>query len=134
MAAWRKEAMAKARELLKALPPAERKQKLQAFRDASPKEKLKLLKELGIEPPKGIFKNDPLHVIDGLQFQTGAECVAALERRLLVTPLDEAQRASLLSVIGVSDPAAPLDSAALDVDARRALLRLMTSVPQYQLC
>lgn len=134
VAAWRKEAMAKAKAMLQDLPPGERKAKLQAWREATPAQKLAMARELGIEPPAGLFKADPLGIFDGLQFTTGAECIAALEKRVLVAPLNDAQRRELLAAAGIADPAAPLAASALPIEARRDLLRLITSVPQYQLC
>lgn len=134
MATWRKEAMAQAREKIKALPPSERKSKLTAFREAGPGEKMQMLKELGIEPPTGIFTSDPAQVFDEMPFSNGRECVVALEQRLLVAPLSDPQRKTLLESVGVSDPDAALSAAMLDLDQRRALMRLITSVPQYQLC
>lgn len=134
MAAWRKEAMAQAKEKLKTLPAAERKAKLQAFREAGPREKMAMLRDLGIEPPTDLFKGDALGFFDTLTFKTGTECLAAVEKRLLSAPLDAQQRSALLAAIGVSDPAAPLAPSTLDIDARRTLLRLVSSTPQYQLC
>lgn len=134
MGAWRKEAMAQAREKLKTLPPAERKAKMEAFRAAGPGEKMMMLKSIGIEPPADILKDDPLHIFDTLAFKTCGECVAALEKRLLVAPMDDAQRKALLAAFKISDPATPLDRAQLDLDTRRSILRLVTSIPQYQLC
>ncbi len=134
MAGWRKEAMAQAKEKMKGLPAAERKAKLAAFREAGPGEKLAMLKELGIEPPADVFKTGPLRIFDGLAFSTGAECIVALEERVLVTPLNDTQRKELLAAIGIADGAAPLAASGLALEARRDLLRLITSVPQYQLC
>ena len=134
IAAWRKEALAKAKEMLQALPPAERKTKMQAWREATPRQKMAMARELGIEPPADLYKADPLGIFDAFTFSNGAECIAALEKRVLVAPLNDAQRKELLAAIGIADPAAPLAAKDLALEARRDLLRLITSVPQYQLC
>jgi len=134
MEAWRKQAMDEVREKLQSLPVAERKERREALKAATPTERLAMLKELGIEPPVTVFENDPLGLFDDLNFTTAGECLAALERRLLAAPLNPAQRAVLLGLVGAEAPEAPLRAQDLDFEERRALLRLIGSLPQYQLC
>lgn len=134
MADWRKEAMAQVKEKMKGMRPAERREKLKAFREADNSQKTAMLKELGIEPPADVFKTDPLRIFDAMSYSNGAECIAALEKRILVAPLNNDQRKELLAAVGISDASAALAAKDLNIGARRDLLRLITSVPQYQLC
>jgi hypothetical protein len=117
---------------LRALPADQRRAKRQALREAGPAERAALLKELGLRPLP--WQEGPSEIFDELEFATGAECVGALERRFLVTPLAPEQRAVLLDALGVGDGAAPLVLRDLSYPRRRAALHLITSMAEYQLC
>src|SRR5207237_1105520 len=123
-----REVMARLRDL----PPEERKLKRQAFKNATPQQRAAMLRELGIQPLP--WQNGPLGVFAELKFNNGNECVEALASRFLVVSIDPDQRKVLLSALGVSDPAAPLQPQAIPPQNRRAALHLLTSMAEYQLC
>ena len=131
--AYYREARKQALEKLKALPPEERAAKGTVLREGSAAEKKTLMRELGIAPPPWQPRS-PEQLFDTLRFATAGECVDQLATRFMTVPLGESQRAALLDVIGAANGTEPLTPAGLNDRARSALLRLVTSMAEYQLC
>ncbi len=131
--AYKRAAQAEAMEKIRALPKAERQPKVDLLKNGTPQQKLALLKELGIAPPPWQGAG-PAALFDGMTFTTAAECLAQLSVRFLAVTPGPAQQRGLLEIIGVSDTAAPLTPKDLDEHKRLALLRLVTSMAEYQLC
>lgn len=118
---------------LQAMAPAVRRERQAAWRNASLAEKRDLLRELGISLPLEV--PTPLTTaFREIRFRNGAECVDALARRFLATPIAPAQRAALIEALGVRDPQAPLRPADIPFENQNATVHLLTSMAEYQLC
>jgi uncharacterized protein (DUF1800 family) len=73
-------------------------------------------------------------VFSTLDFTTAGGCIDAMAARFLSVPLGAPQRAALLSLTGAQDEAQQLGPADLSQRQRIALLRVITSMAEYQLC
>jgi len=74
-------------------------------------------------------------VFSQLSFQTAGECIDELEAMFLSTPLNEEQRAILLTGLGTSlREKDPLDESSLNEKQMTATLHLLLSAAEYQLC
>lgn len=74
------------------------------------------------------------HVLEALQFNTAGQCVDALGARFLAVPLRGAPRQALMDMLGAKDESVPMTAAVLNQQQRIALLRIITSMAEYQLC
>lgn len=129
MASRRAAARARFETHLATLPPAERRAYLQRWRQAAPREKLAMLRELG----GGAGMWDATVMLDGLAFTTAGECVDALSTRYLAAPLAADQRAVLLRALGAAETD-PLTPDAVAPEALEATLHLLFSCAEYQVC
>jgi uncharacterized protein (DUF1800 family) len=118
---------------LKKLSASERKEKREVLRNGTPGEKRAMLRELGVAPPPWTPKN-PVHVFDQLTFSSVGECLTALGDRFLTVPLSQEQKKELIAALGNPDPARALKANQIPRDQREAVLRLITSMAEYQLC
>lgn len=73
-------------------------------------------------------------VFEGLEFDTARGCIDALEDRFLSVALSGKQRAVLADALGASSMDTPVTAAEIPEDRQTAVLHLLTSTPQYQLC
>lgn len=122
-----------AKEKLATLPRPERQEKMRILRDGTPAERQALHAALDIAPPPW-RKSGPESLFEQLTFATAGECIDQLAVRFLSPQLGTAQRAALLEVTGVATEADALSANDLDEKQRIALLRLITSMAEYQLC
>jgi len=120
------------REALSAYPPDKRRDLREKLKTATGKERRELLAQLGIRPTLGAAALAPF--FGQLQFTSAGECVNQATSRLLAAAISDEQRATLLRAIGHTDMNAPLTPERLDANARRALVHLITSMAEYQLC
>lgn len=131
--AWRKEALEEIERRLAGLRPAERKQKREILRKGSPEARRALLAELNIPLPPW-ERADPARLFDVLPFATAGQCLDGLLGRFLVTATTSTQRQTLLAALGADRAEAPLRPADIPLEKRHALLHLITSMAEYQLC
>ena len=96
-------------------------------------ERAALLKELGVDPPPWRAAS-PAALFDAMTFTTAGDCIAQLSDRFLTVPPGTAQCRGLLEVMDVTDESVAITPANLDDPKRLALLRLVTSMAEYQLC
>ncbi len=121
------------RRKLHGRPPSRQGAALRVLREGSPEEKRALLERLGIAPPAAAG-GEVLRVFDLLSFTDAAGCVDALARHFLATKPSEEQKAVLLRALGTNRPDNPLTAGEVPAETRRALLHLVTSMAEYQLC
>lgn len=77
----------------------------------------------------------PRQAVAGLRFTTAGELIGALERRFLHVSLGAEQREALIEALGVAGgPAAPLHLTDLPKTNIQAVLHLLMSTAEYQLC
>jgi hypothetical protein len=88
--------------------------------------------ELGIQPP--VNTEALKSFFETLNFTSAGDCVYQMASRLLVAPVTHEQRDSLLQAVGFADADTPLKPEDLPAEKRRALIRLITSMAEYQLC
>lgn len=131
--AYRERQRREIQRALKLLPPHERRAKREILQGDDPKAKRALMRKLGISPPPWAPKN-PVQTFEQLAFTTARGCIDGLARRFLVAPLLADQRAQFNAVLGGGDPDRPLTPARLSNRDQDALLRLITSMAEYQLC
>jgi uncharacterized protein (DUF1800 family) len=126
-----------ARQALKAklaqLPRDERRSILKSLRTAKGPQRKMILEELGLRPqlPPAV---DPANLFDELEYGTASECLAALEKHFLSVPLGSEQRIAFLKAVGVSDPEQALSPDQIPTEKRHAVLHLLLSTAEYQLC
>ncbi|MBI3117359.1 MAG: DUF1800 domain-containing protein [Candidatus Hydrogenedentes bacterium] len=119
-------------EKLRLMPRAERRTKIRVLKQGTPEQRAEMLRALGIRPLP--WQEGAMEIFAELNFDTGRECIAALEGRFLVRPLNDDQRRILQEALGITEPSARLRLAEVPVDRRRAALHLITSLAEYQLC
>jgi hypothetical protein len=73
-------------------------------------------------------------LFDELEYGTASECLAALEKHFLSVPLGSEQRIAFLKAVGVSDPEQALSPDQIPTEKRHAVLHLLLSTAEYQLC
>jgi len=74
-------------------------------------------------------------IFETLEFSTADECVSAVAERYLSAPLSREQRGVLLKALGAEHrPNRSLTLRTLRPDQMHALLHLVTSAAEYQLC
>jgi hypothetical protein len=73
-------------------------------------------------------------VFNELPFSTAGECVAALERRFLTCPLTAQQRTLLSRALSPSGADTPLTPETITESQMHAVLHLLLSTAEYQLC
>jgi hypothetical protein len=122
-----------AMEKIRALPKDQRAAKVETLRNGTLPERAAMLKELGVDPPPWRAAS-PAALFDAMTFTTAGDCIAQLSDRFLTVSPGAAQRQGLLEVMGAADESAALTAASLDDTKRLALLRLVTSMAEYQLC
>jgi len=120
-------------EKLRALPPQERQAMRAELESATGKERRALLAELGVGPPPWTIEG-PLRLFDRIEFDTAGKCLDAIAARFLSVPASAPQRAALLQALGADSEDAPLEQTNITLDQRQAVLRLITSMAEYQLC
>jgi len=119
------------REALQARPREERRALRQALQTGPGPERSKALEALGLPDDAQAV---PIGVFEHFAFNTAGECVAALSARFFSRPLAPEQTGLLLAALGTDDPDQPLRRDTLDNDRRFRVLRLLTSMAEYQLC
>jgi len=122
------------RDMLVSLEPAQRKAWRERLRDASSKaERRRVVAALRREVTgRGPWSAE--NIFEDLQFSTAGECIDALAARYLSVPLTEQQRAVLLDALGAPDGARPMGPADVASANRNAVLHLLFSTAEYQLC
>jgi len=125
-----REAMA---EKLRTLPQQERQAMRAELESATGKERRALLAELGVGPPPWTIEG-PVQLFDRIAFDTAGQCLDAIAARFLSVPVSAPQRAALLQALGAPAEDAPLERTNITLDQRQAVLRLITSMAEYQLC
>ena len=121
------------REKFAAMEPRERRETSNAWRKADRTKKEQMLEEMDIDVPLGV--PTPLTLaFDKLKFKNGAECIDALLGRFLVTPVSQVQRTALLEALGIKNPKAKLSVEDVSFASRQAVIHLITSMAEYQLC
>jgi hypothetical protein len=103
------------------------------LRDGTPQERVALLQRLGLPMPPELQATASA-LFDVLATETAGACVDALVAHYLVTPVTPAQRETLLQALGAPAPDAPLRPAAVGAAQRAAVMHLLTSTAEYQLC
>ncbi len=131
--AYKRTAHAEAMEKIRALPKEERPAKVDRLKNGTNDERLALLKELGVALPPW-HKAGPAALFDSMHFTTAGECLAQLSVRFLAVTPGSAQQRGLFEIIGAADASASLTPKDLDEHKRLALLRLVTSTAEYQVC
>jgi uncharacterized protein (DUF1800 family) len=120
-------------EKLRALPPQERQAMRAELESATGKERRALLAELGVGPPPWTIEG-PMRLFDRIEFTTAGQCLDAIAARFLSVPVSAPQRAALLQALGAAGEDTPLERTSISLDQRQAVLRLITSMAEYQLC
>lgn len=120
-------------EKLRALPPQERQAMRAELESATGKERRALLAELGVGPPPWTIEG-PMRLFDRIEFTTAGQCLDAIAARFLSVPVSAPQRAALLQALGAASEDTPLERTSISLDQRQAVLRLITSMAEYQLC
>ncbi|MBI2423601.1 MAG: DUF1800 domain-containing protein [Candidatus Hydrogenedentes bacterium] len=115
------------------LAPEERKQEMERFRKGDREARAAILEKYGVAPPPWT-EGDPARIFTEKPFKTAGECLDVLCRRFLVTPVQASQRGTLLAALGAAGESAPLTAADIDFAKRRAVVHLITSMAEYQLC
>lgn len=103
------------------------------LRDGTPQERVALLQRLGLPMPPELQATASA-LFDALATETAGACVDALVAHYLVTPVTPAQRELLLQALGAPAPDAPLRPADVGAAQRAAVMHLLTSTAEYQLC
>lgn len=124
--------MKEVHETLGGLPPKERRAYRERFQNATLAERRKIMHELGIQLPVNAEGLDTF--FDSLNFSSAGDCVYQMASRLLVAPVTHEQRDTLLQAMGYADADTPLKPEELTAEKRRALIHLITSMAEYQLC
>jgi uncharacterized protein (DUF1800 family) len=131
--AWRKETIDEVGRRLAGLRHAERKQKLELLRKGTMEERRALLAELDIPLPPW-EQADPARLFEMLRFDTAGTCLDLLLARFLILEASAAQKETLLAALGAAHADAPLRPAEVPIEKRHAVLHLITSMAEYQLC
>jgi len=121
------------REALQQRPREERRALREALRDGPDQARNEALKTLGIAPPAA-GNEHPIRAFQALAFSTAGECVAALAARFLVREPSVEQSRILLEALGASEASQPLALDGISDGQRFRVLRLLTSMAEYQLC
>ena len=129
----RKAMMTRVREAISELPKREQQAMRKRVQSGDMVQRRKALRELGVRPPAW-EAHDPALLFESLKFSTPNECLDALEASLLLVPLKKEQRDALMEALGVTDPDTTITPEAVPYETRIALLRLLTSTAEYQLC
>ncbi len=130
---WRKNIMAALKQKLEDQPAAARKEANEIIRKGAPAQRRALLTKYGIQLPPWEAA-DPAWLFDDLQFDTAGECINALADRFLAVPPAADQRALLLTALGFEEPGTPAKPEDISVDNRHAVLHLIGSMAEYQIC
>jgi len=125
----RREAMRRIRQL----PPEQQRGMRERFRDSRGAERLQVLSELGIDSPEWATPG-PVRMFDNLTFDTAGGCIDALQQRFVSVPFSPTQRPELLKILNTRDESMPLRAENIGPQQRIALLRIIASMAEYQLC
>ena len=111
----------------------ERRDRLKAFRESEGDARMEILRREGIDPPAWLPEGHT-RVFNGIEFANAGECIDALCERLLVTPVTAEQKAAILKALGAPGPDQAMTPDDITFAKRRALIHLITSMAEYQLC
>lgn len=122
-----------ASESIRALPAGERDAMREALKNADGKERRNLMAKLGVAPPPWTIAG-PLRLFEQIQFETAGQCVDAVANHFLSVPVSAEQRAALMEALGAKEETKALAPENIPLEQRQAVLRLVTSMAEYQLC
>lgn len=130
---YRKQLQAALPAALEGLPREEQKAARITLRDGAPQDRVALLQRLGLPMPPELQATAPA-LFDALTTETAGACIDALVAYYLVTSITPAQRDTLLQALGARDADMPLRPADVSDAQRAAVMHLLTSTAEYQLC
>lgn len=130
---WRKETFNTLQERMADESKAAQKAARGVLSNGTPTERRALLEQYHITLPPWEAA-DPAWLIDELEFTTAGECLDALADRFLAMRPGADQRALLLKALGFATPEDPATPETISIDHRHAVLHLITSMAEYQVC